>query len=156
MKTIHGDLIRLAKAGQFDVIVHGCNCFCTMGRGIAKSIREEFPEAYAADQETKHGDRSKLGSYSEASIALDGRAFTVINAYTQYDYRGQKPNADYDAIRSAFRVIKQNYSRARIGYPLIGAGLAGGNWAEIAAIIEDELAGEDHTLVIYEAQGPSR
>ena len=31
MKTIEGNLISLAKAGQFDVIVQGCNCFCTMG-----------------------------------------------------------------------------------------------------------------------------
>ena len=33
MRTIEGDLIGLAKAGHFDVIVHGCNCHNTMGRG---------------------------------------------------------------------------------------------------------------------------
>jgi O-acetyl-ADP-ribose deacetylase (regulator of RNase III) len=49
MKTTKGNLIHLAKAGHFDVIVHGCNCFCAMGKGIARSIKLEFPEAYAAD-----------------------------------------------------------------------------------------------------------
>lgn len=48
MNIVHGDLIQLALAGQFDVIIHGCNCFCTMGAGIAKAIRQEFPEANAS------------------------------------------------------------------------------------------------------------
>ena len=43
---IKGDLIKLAIKGDFDVIIHGCNCFCTMGAGIAKSIKTAFPEAY--------------------------------------------------------------------------------------------------------------
>ena len=59
MKLIKGDLIQLAKNGEFDVIIHGCNCFCTMGAGIAKTIKDIFPEAYKADLNTKKGDRSK-------------------------------------------------------------------------------------------------
>ena len=31
MKEVFGDLIELALVGKFDVIVHGCNCFSTMG-----------------------------------------------------------------------------------------------------------------------------
>lgn len=34
-----GDLIERAENGDFDVIIQGCNCFHTMGAGIAKSIR---------------------------------------------------------------------------------------------------------------------
>jgi len=49
------------------------------------------------------------------------------------------------------RLIKIESTGQRIGYPKIGAGLAGGDWEIIAAIIiiEEELAGEDHTLVEY-------
>jgi len=148
MNTVHGNLIHLAKEGRFDVIVHGCNCFCTMGRGIAKAIRAEFPEAYEADCETTYGDRAKLGSFSQAYIAMGTRALTVVNAYTQYDYRGPGPNVDYDAIQKVFRAIKETFPGAFIGYPQIGAGLAGGDWRRIAAIIEEELAGENHTLVL--------
>ena len=39
MKDIEGDLLLLALAGHFDVIVHGCNCQCTMGAGVAKAIK---------------------------------------------------------------------------------------------------------------------
>jgi len=62
MKEITGDLLALALQGQFDVIVHGCNCFCTMGAGIAKTIKKQFPEAYVADQNTQPADHTKLGS----------------------------------------------------------------------------------------------
>ena len=44
MKTIQGNLIHLAQNGEFDLIVHGCNCFCTMGAGIAKGIKAAFRE----------------------------------------------------------------------------------------------------------------
>ena len=49
MKQRTGDLIDLAADGEFDVIVHGCNCECIMGGGIAKQIKMSFPPAYKAD-----------------------------------------------------------------------------------------------------------
>jgi O-acetyl-ADP-ribose deacetylase (regulator of RNase III) len=39
---ISGDLIALAKQGTFDVIAHGCNCFCRMKRGLAPQMVEAF------------------------------------------------------------------------------------------------------------------
>ena len=47
------------------------------------------------------------------------------------------------------RKIKQDFSGKRIGYSMIGAGLAGGDWNIISVVINEELAGEDHTLVTY-------
>ena len=41
-QEIEGDLIRLAKQGTFDVITHGCNCFCQMGAGIAPQMASAF------------------------------------------------------------------------------------------------------------------
>lgn len=150
MKTIQGDLIKLALDGRFDVIVHGCNCFCTMGKGIAKTIKETFPAAYEADcEETEKGDRDKLGSFSYATIPHEGREITVVNAYTQYHWRGKEAKADYEAIREVMRKVKKHFTGLRIGYPRIGAGLAKGDWSIIAQIIEAELAGEEHTLVEF-------
>ena len=147
MKEITGDLIQLFRAGQFDVIVHGCNCFCTMGAGIAKTIKEQFPEAYEADLTTVAGDKSKLGAYTKAKITMSGKDCYIVNAYTQYDWRGKGVKADYDAIRSVFSRIRDEFPTARIGYPLIGAGLARGDWGRISTIIDEELRGMDHTLV---------
>ena len=148
MNTIEGDLIQLALQGRFDVIVHGCNCQCAMGAGIAKAIRAEFPEAYAADRATTKGDRSKLGKLSIANVRRGQYDITVVNAYTQFHWRGKGVLADYGAIQSCMRQIREQFPGRRVGYPLIGAGLAGGDWEQITRIIDAELEGEDHTLVV--------
>ncbi len=149
MKTIRGDLIKLALDGRFDVIIHGCNCYCTMGAGIARAIKSIFPEAYDADCKTEKGSKSKLGSYSSATITKNAHVITVINAYTQHHYKGSGVKADYEAIRSVFKSVKQDFSGKSIGYPKIGAGLAGGDWNIISGIIDEELEGENHTLVEF-------
>lgn len=151
MEIITGDLLALALGGRFDVIVHGCNCQCAMGKGIALSIKQQFPEAYGADLRTAKGDRAKLGTISVAEIDRAPIRFSVVNAYTQFHWRGEGVLADYDAIRSAFRLIRQRFAGRRIGYPKIGAGLAKGDWPTISAIIDEELRSEDHTLVEYQA-----
>lgn len=149
MKTRQGDLIQLALAGEFDVIVHGCNCHCQMGRGIALTIKEQLPEAYIADCQTAKSDKSKLGTISTAEIKRGAIQFIVVNAYTQFDWAGKGVKADYHAIRQVMKAIKTAFSGQRIGYPKIGAGLAGGNWDIIYPIICEELAGEHHTYVEY-------
>ena len=149
MKTIQGDLIKLAIAGKFDLIIHGCNCFSTMGAGIAKTIKQKFPSAYQADLATVKGVKSKLGQISHATIELPTSKLIIVNGYTQYHWKGYGVKADYRAIRQVFKAIKSNFSGLRIGYPAIGAGLAGGDWTIIAKIIEEELAGENHTFVEY-------
>src|SRR3954467_7348213 len=105
MKTDRGDLIGMAKSGRFDVIVHGCNCFCAFGTGVAKQIKEQLPAAFAADVATKKGDQSKLGSCSFADVG----GFTVVNAYTQFTWsKAGKTVADYDAIRGCMKWVKQH------------------------------------------------
>ena len=149
MNIVKGDLIKLAMDGEFDVIIHGCNCFCAMGAGIAVAIKSEFPEAYKADLATPKGDKSKLGTFSSATVLKEDNEITVVNAYTQFNWKGRGNKADYEAIRMVFSEIKSQYSGKRIGYPLIGAGLAGGDWNIISAIIEKALSNENHTLVQY-------
>ena len=126
MNRVKGDLVELALKRDFDVIIHGCNCFGQMGTGIAASIKAVFPEAYNADVYTKKGDKEKLGKYSTATVENNGHQITIVNAYTQFHYRGQYDNkVNYDALKKVFWKIKNDFAGRRIGYPLIGAGLAG-------------------------------
>lgn len=148
-KEKDGDLIAMAIEGRFDVIVHGCNCFCSMGAGIAHAIQAKFPEALAADLLTIKGDRNKLGFFSSTTVTENGNEFIIVNGYTQFHHSGNPPFVDYDAVESLFARIKKEFTGKRIGYPKIGAGLAGGDWSRIKGIIDRELAGEDHTFVNF-------
>lgn len=149
MKVIQGDLIQAALDGKFDLIIHGCNCHCTMAAGIARGIRGSFPEAYEADCKTRKGDMTKLGTLSTARVKRGGHELVIVNAYTQFDYSGADVLVDYDAVRESMKAVKKHFSGKRIAYPKIGAELAGGKWPQIASIIKEELAEEDHTLVEF-------
>ena len=151
MKYIVGDLISLAKEGYFDVIVHGCNCFCTMGSGIARQIKESFPKVYLEDKKTPKGAPGKLGMFSYANIQLaSGKHLTIVNAYTQFMYGYKNQHIQYDAVQKVFALILQKFHGKRIGYPKIGAGLGKGDWGIIKNIIDEQLAGEDHTCVVLQ------
>ena len=149
MNTKTAILSTLTLQGRFEVIVHGCNCFCTMGGGIARVIQEEFPEAYAADLVTIKGDRNKLGDFSVATVnrkagkSPSSTATPSSTSTAKMSWSITMPSAD-SLPRS-----KKQFSGKRIGYPKIGAGLGGGDWDRISAIIDEELAGEDHSLVLY-------
>lgn len=155
MKVIKGNLVELAWRGQFDAIIHGCNCFCKMGAGIAKEIAKKFPPALAIDQSTLPGDKSKLGKYTSVGVKNKyGGTLIIVNLYTQY-YYGKKfgPPFDYDAFRRGLRSLAQNAGQLRVGMPKIGAGLAGGDWNLIQQIIEEEFASVDCTIVEYHKAG---
>lgn len=150
MKVVKGNLIELALEGKFDVIIHGCNCFHTMGGGIAYQIAKAFPEVKVVDKTTIYGSKEKLGHYTSVKVFRNTKAFTIVNGYTQYYYGGGQTNVDYFAIRDLFKKIAKDFSGQRIAYPKIGAGLAGGDWKVIKGIIEEELKNENHTYVEYE------
>jgi len=142
MKEILGDLFE--KPEQFDVIVHGCNCFSTMGAGVAKMVKEKFPYAFLVDKNSKLTPQEKLGNITHTTGLTKP---IIVNAYTQYQWKG-KHNVDYDAIRSSMKLIKKQFSGKKIGMPKIGAGLAGGDWNFIKKIIDEELVDENVIVVI--------
>lgn len=144
MRERRGDLLDLALHGEFDVIAHGCNCFCNMGAGIARSIKQQFPKAAAADKVTQKGSKKKLGTCSFAKQ----HGIWVINAYTQYNYGGGK-NLNYTALRKCMKYIREQFPGLRIGLPQIGCGLAKGDWKTVRQIIIEELGNEDVTIVHY-------
>jgi len=152
-KEIDGDLIELAKQGKFDVISHGCNCFCNMKSGIAPQMAEAFGcDNFNLESYHHKGDMNKLGCIDKGIFEIsEDKYITVINSYTQYRYGNDKVHADYNAIRLCFKKINNIYkdSGRTIGLPKIGSGKAKGNWEKIKKIMKEEFTGCDVTVVNY-------
>lgn len=143
IEYLEGDVL---NSGE-QIVVHGCNCFNNMGSGIAKQVREEFPEAWEADQATIPGDVSKMGTYTTAVLKNGTR---LINAYTQYHYSRTQVNLDYVALELAFMNICNDFPDANvIAMPKIGAGLAGGDWNKIEKILETVSNKWNKTFRVY-------
>ena len=148
MKIVAGNLVTLALAGNYDLIMQGCNCMNQMGKGIALTIKNTWPEVYQADLATVKGDKTKLGTYTKAVVDINGKPLVVVNCYTQYNYNYEGVLVDYTAVQQVMTKIKQDYSGLKMAMPLIGAGLAKGDWSILSPIIETALEGEDLTLVV--------
>ena len=134
LKTTTGDLLAMGKHGDLDIIVQGCNCFCVMGSGIAAQIKMQFPDAELADNETIRGDAGKLGTYT---IGMGGR-LVIINAYTQYGTSKTGEDVfEYNAFQRILDKLLHRFGTWRIGFPMIGMGLAGGDPERILAMLED-------------------
>ena len=146
-----GNLLDLAEQGEFDIVVQGCNCFNTMGGGIAKEIAEKYPTAARVDRNTKYGDYNKLGNWTD----FDTGRFMIINAYTQYNMSTGEDVFEYVAFQLILNKLLHAYGNKRIGLPYIGMGLAKGDKKLIIEMIESfakdvTLAGGSVTLVEYQ------
>ena len=133
MKIVTGDLLQMGKDKEFDIIIHGCNCYNTMGAGIAAQVAQQFPDARLADDETVRGDAGKLGTYT---IGMSGR-LVILNCYTQYGISSTGNDVfEYNAFERVLDKIQYRFGKWRIGLPLIGMGLAGGDEGRIVPMIE--------------------
>ena len=170
-REVEGDLIKLSREGAFDVIAHGCNCFCTQSSGLAPQMVKAFgtDKYFELEVPDTKGDINKLGQieYIEYYRDIEGGfypdtfgfseeppALIVVNAYTQYNYGrnhsdGDSKPVDYEAITLCMRKINHMFKGKHIGLPRIGCGLAGGDWEIVKGIIQTELKDCHVTIVNY-------
>ena len=134
LKHTKGNLLDLAEAGEFDIVVQGCNCFNTMGGGIAREIAQRYPQAMLADKDTEPGDYNKLGNWTQSWAHV--AEFEIINAYTQYNMSTGEDVFEYAAFALILQKLEKAYGDKRIGLPYIGMGLAGGQKETIIPMIE--------------------
>jgi len=133
IKIIQADLLNSPE--KLDFVVHGCNCWHTMGAGLAAQVAKQFPEALRVDRETLSGEIHKWISFTEPT----SRDFRIVNLYTQY-----WPGKNFQLSRlekclvQFYGLIESLYPDkcVNIGFPKIGAGIGGGDWEEIFKEIE--------------------
>jgi O-acetyl-ADP-ribose deacetylase (regulator of RNase III) len=143
LRYIKGNLVTALLYGDVDFIGHQCNCFNTMRRGIAKEIASKIPTAVIADSLTIKGDKSKLGTFTYDS--------GVYNLYGQYKYGTGLVHTDYVYLRAALTAMRNDIDNtaARVAFPKLGCGLAGGSWDIVSNIIQ-EVFNEYDNIFIYE------
>lgn len=133
IEYIKGDLMNT----EIQHIIHGCNAQGVMGSGVAKLIRDKYPNAYRDYNDVYNNKGLDLGDIV-ISVQDDGEV--VHNAITQKNF-GRDASVvyvSYWAIAEVFRKI-DTWGVDEIAMPMIGAGLANGDWNVISAIIENTL-----------------
>lgn len=151
-----GDLL---AQRDLDYLVHGCNCQCTMGSGVAASIRKRWPQVYEADidyMSDEHNMSLKLGRYSQALVKLDNdKDALVVNLYQQLYYGGQTRHLNYEAFYAGFENLKHHltseapHSLMTIGMPFkMGCDRAGGQWPICEAMLNHLFLNEPNIKLV--------
>ena len=125
-------------------ICHQVNCCGKMGSGIAKQVRQKFPEAYSAYMDLCRASDFKKGELlGKAQLCPTVNGTTIINMFAQGDYGydgGLYTN--YVAFRQCLGEICALVPEGEtIAMPYkIGCGLGGGDWDTIRNMIVVELS----------------
>lgn len=154
-----GDIVQKQRELKLDYICQQVNCQGKMGSGVAKAIKDAYPEVYV-NYKFKceiNEKNSLLGDIQIINLfdAKDDWEFNIINMFSQfnYGYDGARYTS-YDAFWNCLHLIKQQVPKGvKIGFPAnIGCGLGGANWAVILQMIS-EVLGQDYNLYVIDYNG---
>lgn len=144
-----GDLLE----SEEQIIVHQVNAQGVMASGIAKAIREKYPEVY--DDYKRHEQENGL-ELADVIITecYDGRYVFSIVGQKNYGRDGIQYTSN-DALGHAFIKINKAFQerfettgvKLRFGMPKIGCGLGGGDWKLISRILE--MVSDNFQPVVY-------
>jgi O-acetyl-ADP-ribose deacetylase (regulator of RNase III) len=153
-----GDAIQPLGRGP-KVICHICNDAGGWGAGFVLAISRRWPEperqyrAWHADRE--HNDFA-LGAVQFAPVEPD---LWVANMVAQHGLgRSQAvPPICYEAVAECLKKVAARAGElvASVHMPRIGCGLAGGEWSQIAPLIEEHLCRPGIAVTVYDFE-PAR
>jgi O-acetyl-ADP-ribose deacetylase (regulator of RNase III) len=141
-----------------DVICHQVNCQGVMGSGVAKQVRERYPDVFTYYKERcDYWRNSDFGS----SVLLGGIQVVPIEtgwivnllAQDKFGYDG-KCYTDYNALRRCLEKVKDEFHEETIAIPyLMGCHRGGGDWNIVYKMIEEVFADSDCEVLICEYNG---
>jgi O-acetyl-ADP-ribose deacetylase (regulator of RNase III) len=144
-RHIIGDLL---QQHDVDVIVHQVNCQGVMGAGIAKQIREQFPNTYETYRKHCYNEAWKESLLGTCLYTKEDR-FDICNAFGQNFYFRNSVQTQYDKLEMCLKDVAKKYKGKTVGLPwLIGCGLAGGDWTIVEAMIRRVLFEEGGCSVL--------
>lgn len=140
---IDGNLLK----AEADVIVHQVNCMGVMGSGVAKAIRDMYPNVFDAYKMAinYYGKEhiNPLGKIQSVDVNFNkpNTYHEVVNlfAQNQFGYDG-KVYTSIDAFKDGLVEINKRYKDKVVAFPwLIGCVRGGANWDDILPLICNTL-----------------
>ena len=169
-KEIEGNIFNVGA----QVIVHQVNCMGIMGSGVAKQVRDRFPNVYLSYLHTvKTLNHDCLGGCLVIDSEIAG--LRIANLFGQYYYRGYKADelyvfdefwkkpelskedglpvrfTNYEAFWNGLTRLKDELKpeEVRIAFPYnIGSDRGGANWNVIREMIKAVFEGTNKEIMI--------
>lgn len=144
LTEIKGDLFA-EKYQAEDIYAHCISEDFVMGKGIAKTFKQLFPELKAKDRLIANYKREKY----KRLLAVPCKKALVGNLITKRYYYN-KPT--YETLEESLAELKECIEKngiKRILMPRIGCGLDGLKWEKVKLIIEEIFADADIEILVF-------
>lgn len=141
-----------------DVICHQVNCQGVMGNGIARQVRERYPNVFEVYKAmcvlSKRNGKSLLQNVQRVQI---NEKQVILNLFAQnkYGYNGHC-YTNYDALKTCLIQINDMYKNTNktIAFPyLMSCARGGGDWSIVYKMIEDAFKDYNGDILICEYDG---
>lgn len=134
----------------FQFIAHQVNCRGVMGAGLAKQIRQKYPEVYEDYKNYCNTATKGYNHIGDCQVSwTNDRKHCILNIFGQLGYGTEYVQTDYVALKQGFFLAvqwiknkyfsdyEQNYQIV-IAIPYgIGCGLAGGDWEKVKKLLTE-------------------
>lgn len=137
IKIVEGNILDATE----DMICQQVNCKNVMNSGLAKQIKENYPEVEKAYHEVCDTKKPKdLLGLAQIVYCLDGKH--VVNIFGQLNYGRGKLQTDYKALGAGLdsvflSVTSGKHKGQSVAVPYgIGCGLGGGDWDIVYRLIK--------------------
>jgi O-acetyl-ADP-ribose deacetylase (regulator of RNase III) len=153
IKILEGNILDADET----IICQQVNCKGVMGSGLAKQIRNKYPNVYTDYKLFCKTVKNPLGQVNSVVVQdkEKGLNHIIMNIFGQDGYGRDRRYTDYNALEMGLQSIynevttegKFLYGKS-IAIPYnLGCGLAGGDWNVVCKIIEDVF--NDYNVTIY-------
>lgn len=139
IKIIDGDLL---ESGA-DIICHQVNCQGKMNSGVAKQIREKYPEVFEEYMRLCKisNSESLLGHAQYVPVGVGKPSIYNLFAQYNYGYDGAQYtdiNALRESLERVYKTVKAIGINLRVAIPYkIGCVRGGADWNKVYSMIEE-------------------
>lgn len=160
-------VLQIKKGNLLDapekMILHGCNSRGVMGSGVAKTIKEKWPQVYAQyytyckKYTDDYGDHVPVGTVIFTDLdPREGYANTrfVANCITQESYGADgRKYASYEGLVTCLMRVRKMceiWSIDAVALPPIGCGLGGLDRSVVYPLVQEIFGEHDILATVYD------
>ena len=131
------------------IIVHVCNNIGAWGAGFVLALSKRWLQPEAAYRAQKSYN---LGDYELVEVTKEIKVCNLIGQENTRRKKTTLPPVRYVAIEHALRKLAKEirHKDVTVHMPMIGSGLAGGNWWIVERIIETTLCAAGVPVIVYQ------
>ena len=158
LNYVEGDATNPTASGP-KILVHLCNDVGRWGKGFVLAVSNRWREPEELFRTSfASGSNSALGDVQFVAVADDLVVANLIGQHGTARRGTTMPPVRYDAIGKGLQTVRDRAQLvgASVHMPRIGAGLAGGDWQRIEAIVIATLIKCEVPTTVYDFVAPPR